>query len=206
MVAAALALSGCSSASMNDLRDWWTEDLRGPSDEEWERGDPSPYRTADRAGDRDDRRAEPEVFERNPPAPRTPARAVKPRAPVAGSAKPLSSVRAARPPLGSPSVAPTAIQPQTDRPIVPASLVSVAGMTEAGVRGALGSPHEETNKGSQKIWIYRGIGCSVEVNFFLDVTRNAYAALDHKTLGVDGRTAAPGSCLQSAAAMQVLDR
>lgn len=99
-----------------------------------------------------------------------------------------------------------AAESMAQRPILPASIVSVAGMTEAGVRGALGPPQEEVNKGSQKVWTYRGDGCSIQVSFFLDVTSNSYAALAHKTFDADGRTVSVGSCLQSAVARQDQER
>ncbi len=204
--AAAVALSSCSSDSMYAMRQWWTEDLRDRPDQEWQDGDPSPYRTA-----RDDHRAkadEPsaaEIFKQDIPPPRPVPRAAKPQAPAVRAVKPVPRVAEVQAPLMPPaSSLPGSLA--SERPLVPSSIVTVAGMTEAGVRGALGSPHEEAQKGSQKIWIYRGNGCSVEVSFFIDVTRNAYAALDHKTRGADGRTAMSGPCLQSAAVLQDLDR
>jgi hypothetical protein len=81
------------------------------------------------------------------------------------------------------------------RPIVP-PVVSIAGMTEGEVRRTLGAPRAEIEKGPQKIWTYPGRGCSVEVIFFRDVTRNTYAALDHKTFAADGRTLTQHPCLQ----------
>jgi hypothetical protein len=73
-------------------------------------------------------------------------------------------------------------------------------MTEEGVRRLLGDPRAQIDKGSQKVWSYAGANCSVEVIFFLDVTRGSYAALDHKTLAADGRTPSALPCLQSEAA------
>lgn len=199
---AALALSGCSSTAMSDFREWWTEDLRGPPDREWQDAEPSPYRTA-RGDERAaaDERAAPAIIEQDVPPPRTAPRTVKPRPPAARAAKSAPRVGQVKPSLMPPAPGPS----PSERPLVPASIVTVAGMTEAGVRGALGSPHEEAQKGSQKVWIYRGNRCSVEVSFFLDVTRNTYAALDHKTRGADG-TAMSGPCLQSTAVLQDLDR
>jgi hypothetical protein len=88
------------------------------------------------------------------------------------------------------------IETPSEAPIVPAAVASLAGMSEADVRRVLGPPRTQTEKGSQKKWTYAGEGCSVEVVFFLDVTRDAYAALDHKTLGADGRTRSSQPCLQ----------
>lgn len=203
---AAVALSSCSSDSMSAMRQWWTEDLRDRPDQEWRDGDPGPYRTArdeDRA--RADGPSAGEIFEQDVPPPRTGSRAAKPQVPAARVVKPVPRVAGMQAPLMPP--APSLTGPSaSERPLVPSSIVTVAGMTEAAVRGALGSPQEEAQRGSQKIWIYRGNGCSVEVSFFLDVTRNTYAALDHKTRGADGRTAMSGPCLQSAAGLQDLDR
>jgi len=203
---AAMALSSCSSDSMSAMRQWWTEDLRDRPGQEWEDGDSSPYRTA-RGGERAkaDGPSADKIFEQEVPPPRTVPRAANPQAPAARAVRPAPRVAEVQARLMPPAPS-LASPPASERPFVPSSIVTVAGMTEAGVRGALGTPHEAAQKGSQKIWIYRGNGCSVEVSFFLDVTRNTYAALDHKTRGADGRTAMPGPCLQSAAVLQDLDR
>lgn len=81
-------------------------------------------------------------------------------------------------------------------PIVPETVMSLAGMTVQDVRRALGDPDAQTDKGAQRVWTYAGAGCSVEVIFFLDVTRSIYAALDHKTLGPYGRAVSTEPCLQ----------
>ena len=75
-------------------------------------------------------------------------------------------------------------------------------MSEPEVRRALGAPVEAVDKGSQKIWTYKGDGCSVEVVFFLDVTRDVYAALDHRTFAGDERTLSTQPCLRTAAALE----
>ena len=203
---AAVTLSSCSSDSMSAMRQWWTEDLRDRPDQEWEDGDPSPYRTTrDEDRTKADGPSADEIFAQEVPPPRTVPRTAKPQAPAARAVRPAPRVAKVQAPLMPPAPS-LAGPPASERPLVPSSIVTVAGMTEAGVRGALGSPQEEAQRGSQKIWIYRGNGCSVEVSFFLDVTRNTYAALDHKTRGADGRTAMPGPCLQSAAVLQDVDR
>ena len=203
---AAVALSSCSSYSMYAIREWWTEDLRDPPEREWREGDPSPYRAArDDAREEADEPSAAEIFEQDVPPPRNAPRAAKPKAPAARFVKSAPRVAVVQPPL-MPAAPPSPGPSASARPLVPSSIVTVAGMTEADVRGALGSPHQEAQKGSQKIWIYRGNSCSVEVSFFLDVTRNTYAALDHKTRGADGATAMSGPCLQSGAVLQDLDR
>lgn len=127
---------------------------------------------------------------RSAPITTPPASAPPASAPPSGA--PRTSARALAPlPPQPPRPAPqpeTAVLPEAprDTPIVPDTLVTVAGMTEARVREALGVPTSTSQRASQKIWRYQGKGCAVEVVFFLDVTNNRYAALDHKTLGVSG--------------------
>ena len=125
-----------------------------------------------------------------------------PPASAAPSGAPRTSARALAPPPPQPPPRPapqpeTAVLPEAprDTPIVPDTLVTVAGMTEARVREALGVPTSTSQRASQKIWRYQGKGCAVEVVFFLDVTNNRYAALDHKTLG------ASGPCLRAVPAL-----
>lgn len=220
---AAFALVGCST--YRDIRDWWTEDLRGARDGGTAGGEGAyrleytalpareraPPENEDLAGGEDVAREGPRPTQRIeqswvpplPPAAAAPA-AVRSQ-PAQGSSRappaPGRAERAAAPPAPPPAPPePPAVAdpaPAQDVPIVPASIVSVAGMSEARVREALGAPSATSERASQKIWRYAGNGCSVEIVFFLDVTRNAYAALDHKTLAGD-RSASPTPCLRSA--------
>lgn len=207
---AALVLSNCSGNSMQAIQKWWTEDLRDRPGGQWPDEESSRYSDARREeAFLAEKSRRDEIFEQNLEPPRDQARVLKPRPPAARAAKPIASAALTQAPRRFSDPPPTTAVPPasqpSERPIVPASLVSVAGMTEAGVRGALGAPQEEKDQGLQKIWTYRGQGCSVEVIFFLDVTRNAYAALDHKTLAGDGRTRLPGPCLQSATSFPSLE-
>jgi hypothetical protein len=70
-------------------------------------------------------------------------------------------------------------------------------MSEARLREVLGMPTAATESGAQKVWRYAGNGCSVEVIFFRDVTRNTYAALEQRTLTRD-RTISSSPCLRTA--------
>ncbi|MGE4062114.1 MAG: hypothetical protein AB7E79_01995 [Rhodospirillaceae bacterium] len=124
-----------------------------------------------------------------PASPQRPgARSSSPRTADPSSLADSGDTAALSPP--GPAIAAAPVQ----RPIVPAA-VSLTGMTEHELRGALGEPREEVSKGSQKIWTYVGDGCVVEVMLFLDVTRGVYTALEHKTVAADERTMR-GPCLR----------
>lgn len=53
-------------------------------------------------------------------------------------------------------------------------------MSQDDLRSALGEPAERIDQGPGQAWIYKTPTCTVEVMFFLDVTRNGYYALDRK--------------------------
>jgi hypothetical protein len=59
----------------------------------------------------------------------------------------------------------------------------------------MGEPQQRHERGGRKIWTYAGAGCRVEVIFFRDVTKDAYAALSQKVVGADG--AASETCARS---------
>jgi hypothetical protein len=177
---------------------------------------PKPSGVEPRVTARDKPPASPSVSPRPPDAERR-RREVSPSPKFAASQAPIGAGPAARSPARVAPVSPPTLPPPpaaetasrvipapadvvpdvAASPIVPASVTSLAGLAEGDVRRLLGAPRSQTDKGSQKIWTYAGEGCSVEVIFFLDVTRGTYAALDHKTLDADGRTPSEASCLQS---------
>ncbi|MGE4062111.1 MAG: hypothetical protein AB7E79_01980 [Rhodospirillaceae bacterium] len=99
------------------------------------------------------------------------------RTPSASPARAVASVRPAQP-----FAKPVQKRARAAQPIVPAPVVSVAGLDEAEVRGVLGEPTERMERSGRRIWLYRGAGCRVEVTFFRDVTRGKYAALAHKVV------------------------
>ena len=62
-------------------------------------------------------------------------------------------------------------------------------MSQDDLRKAFGEPAQRIDQGPGQAWIYKTPKCTVEVLFFLDVTRNGYYALDRK---ITGATAALG--------------
>lgn len=73
------------------------------------------------------------------------------------------------------------LQPVTPAPdATPAVIIQVIGMSQDDLRTALGEPTERIDQGPGQAWIYKAPQCTVEVLFFLDVTRNGYYALDRK--------------------------
>lgn len=161
-----------------DFRPWEDEDAPPPRVRTPERRTPEPRVTQ---RETPVRRAPPDIQQSRLPPPATPPRPTPPRA--------LSTAPAVVASLPAP-VPVTPPTPRVEReppppaefPILPASFVSAAGMSEARVRAVLGAPTAVSDRGAQKVWRYVGTGCAVEVVFFRDVTRNTYAALDHKTL------------------------
>ncbi len=121
--------------------------------------------------------------------------AVSPRA-ARGPEAPLSARLALPPPASKPPVTErvvrvsprrsAALAARKPRPVVPAPVVSVAGLSEAEVLSVMGEPHQRSARGGRRIWTYTGAGCRVEVTFFRDVTAGAYAALSQKVVGADG--------------------
>ena len=84
--------------------------------------------------------------------------------------------------------APPATKPETETP------VAVIGLSQDDVRRAYGDPKERIDQGPSQAWIYKNATCTVEILFFLDVTRNGYYALDRKVSGTDGSDAANRAC------------
>jgi len=106
----------------------------------------------------------------------------------------LNLPAADEPVVAAPPAAPVA----EVEPILPANGVSLAGLSEADVRNAMGHPDAVTRKGPQTVWTYTGNDCAVEVIFFLDVMRQSTAALDTKTVGPDGQTPRAAPCMRIA--------
>ncbi len=191
------ALGSCSA--YREVRNWWTDES-GPTEKEWaefralyaHENDPPPPARAEIAPLAPRATPIPEARP-TPPAPQAPPRAVRPR--IAKVTPPPAPPLAAPPSVrDAPAVggAPAEAEPPApvEVAILSPSLKSVAGMSEARLRQTLGEPSSATQKGAQKIWRYVGNGCSVEIVFFLDVTRNTYAALDYRTLERDGSVSA----------------
>ena len=120
------------------------------------------------------------------PAPEPVAAAPAPQ-PQPQPAKPAPPKRAIKP------VAPPAVVEAP--PATPA--IGVIGMSQDELRTALGEPAERIDQGPGQAWIYKTPSCTVEVMFFLDVTRNGYYALDRKVSGaapVDQNSPAERAC------------
>jgi hypothetical protein len=95
----------------------------------------------------------------------------------------------------SPEAPPAAAAPAP--PATPAALpTTVVGLSEDQVRARLGAPAATTDSGPAQTWTYRGDGCSLDIAFFFDVTRNGFFALsEHANAGGDNL-----SCLARLAA------
>jgi hypothetical protein len=76
---------------------------------------------------------------------------------------------------------------RTPVPVVPAPVISIAGLTEAEILSVMGEPQQRAERSGRRIWTYTGADCRVEVTFFRDVTGGAYAALSQKVVAADGR-------------------
>lgn len=105
------------------------------------------------------------------------------RAPLPAERAALPVERAARASAKPPAVRETRPAPV---PVVPAPMISVAGLSEAEVLSVMGEPQQRSERTGRKVWIYTGAGCRVEVSFFRDVTRGVYAALAQKVVSADG--------------------
>ncbi|MGE3332423.1 MAG: hypothetical protein AB7I36_02180 [Rhodospirillaceae bacterium] len=69
---------------------------------------------------------------------------------------------------------------------MPAPMISVAGLSEDEVVRVMGAPQRRNERGGRKTWTYAGADCRVEINFFRDVTRDAYTALSQKIVSATG--------------------
>lgn len=110
----------------------------------------------------------------------------------------LPPVARAAPPARPPPV--RAATPRFVRPVMPAPVVSIAGLGEDDVRRVMGEPQEKLERDGRKVWTYRGAGCRVEVTFFRDVTSGDYAALAHKVVRTNAGNSVDegvdGACVQ----------
>lgn len=109
----------------------------------------------------------------SPPAVVIPA----PEPPPAVVAKPPPPKPAPPKPVAK---APPVQTPPPNSPVISQVIGQVIGMSQDDLLGALGEPAERIDQGPGQAWIYKGATCTVEVLFFLDVTRNGYYALDRK--------------------------
>ncbi|MHB1204881.1 MAG: hypothetical protein ACYCZX_04885 [Rhodospirillaceae bacterium] len=106
-------------------------------------------------------------------APQTPAPEQPPVVPIP---KPAPPKRAAPKPVAKAPDPPEAPQPAVTDQVIG----QVIGMSQDDLRKAFGEPAERLDQGPGQAWIYKTPSCTVEILFFLDVTRNGYYALDRK--------------------------
>ena len=107
-----------------------------------------------------------------PPVAAAPQISVPAEPPVVPTAKPQPPKRVAPKPAVKAPEAPAVLQP--------AVITQVIGMSQDDLRKALGEPAQRIDQGPGQAWIYKTSTCTVEILFFLDVTRNGYYALDRK--------------------------
>jgi hypothetical protein len=78
----------------------------------------------------------------------------------------------------------------------PAPAPKVIGLSQPETLALLGPPSGESAAGPAKVWEYQAPGCRLEVEFFLDVSRNAFYALNYSAAGADGSPQQSERCLQ----------
>jgi hypothetical protein len=109
-----------------------------------------------------------------------------PSAPAPGSPGPVSPGPASPAPGSpgsiAPAVVPPAAPPAAAPPSNPAPL-QLVGLSQSEVRRLLGPPTTSSTKGAAVAWIYQHAGCTVEIAFYYDVTRNGFFALSQRSLG-----------------------
>ena len=107
---------------------------------------------------------------------------------------PVAVIPPPPPPSANPAGTPQPAKPRPPRPaakapapvvvpeavMTPAVIGQVIGMSQDDLRKTLGEPQERIDQGPAQAWVYKTPKCTVEVLFFLDVTRNGYYALDRK--------------------------
>jgi hypothetical protein len=78
----------------------------------------------------------------------------------------------------------------------PPGAIALIGQSQADVEALFGPPASRADQGAGQSWRYASGPCSVTLFFFLDVSRNAFYALDQKIAGTDGSDAANQQCLR----------
>lgn len=132
------------------------------------------------------------------PSPAAPERTAPPSR-SAAAVVPLPREKPPTPPAPRPATTPrpTASPPEAAPPPaggqpVPLTLV---GLSQEETSAILGPPASESVAGAAKVWRYQTPQCRLDVQFFLDVSRNAFYALDYAAAGQEGSTAARDRCL-----------
>ncbi len=117
-----------------------------------------------------------------PPPPTAAANVPLPRA------KPPVPVNRPTPAAAPPS--PIIVTPRPDEP-----LPRLVGLSQDETTAMLGPPASERVAGAAKIWRYQAGQCRLDVQFFLDVSRNAFYALDYAAAGQESSADARDRCL-----------
>ena len=115
-------------------------------------------------------------------------------APVAETdPKPKPKAVAKRPSAPTPADTQTAAAPApADLAAPPAKLV---GLTQAETVSLLGAPSAQWDRPPAKVWHYQGPDCTLDVFFYLDVSRNEFSALRFTAVGADATAATGQHCL-----------
>jgi hypothetical protein len=119
-----------------------------------------------------------------PSVPPAPAAAVTtgPSTPdIEAGVKPSRPAKRASLPADSQSAA--AVPAPADLAAPPLKLI---GLTQQETVTLLGTPSAQWDRPPAKVWHYQGLGCTVDVFFYLDVSRNEFSALRTTVAGSDG--------------------
>ena len=128
------------------------------------------------------------------PKPATGAPKAPPRPPAPNVARPAPAPTTTPTPAPSPAPAASGASAAPTR-AAPAPPPVLVGLSEAEVEALLGPPVARATEGAGRSWRYGAGDCAVTLFFFLDVSRNAFYALDQKVAGPDG----PDACLRRVA-------
>jgi hypothetical protein len=105
----------------------------------------------------------------------TPAALPSPSQPVASSS--LSPPAGVAAPSGAAAAVPTGAPSANPAPL------HLVGLSQSEVRQLLGPPTASSTKGAAVAWIYQHAGCTIEISFYYDVTRNGFFALSQRSTG-----------------------
>jgi hypothetical protein len=97
-------------------------------------------------------------------------------------AAPATTPPAATPPAATPAAAVPSGAPPGPPSANPAPL-QLVGLSQSEVRQLLGPPTASSTKGAAVAWIYQHAGCTIEIAFYYDVTRNGFFALSQRSTG-----------------------
>ncbi|MFY7959211.1 MAG: hypothetical protein ACOVVK_03965 [Elsteraceae bacterium] len=116
-------------------------------------------------------------------------------APKPATGAPKAPPHPPAPNVARPAPAPTTTPTPAPTRAAPAPPPVLVGLSEAEVEALLGPPVARATEGAGRSWRYGAGDCALTLFFFLDVSRNAFYALDQKVAGPD----APDACLRRVA-------